>query len=138
MTPQDIGLVRNTWQIVKPNMFAVAEIFYRRLFELDPDLKALFRGDMQEQGRRLMTVINYCVDNLDNLGAVVPRVETLGRRHVDYGVQDEHYDTVGTALLWTLSEGLGDEFTDEVQAAWLKTYTLLADTMRNAAAQQAA
>jgi len=93
----------------------------------------LFKGDIQVQGEHLMATLKIAVDGLDDLDAIVPTVEDLGRRHVDYGVKDEDYDTVGEALLWTLEKGFGDEFTPEVKGAWATVYTLLATVMTNAA-----
>ena len=133
MTPQDKLLVQQTWESVKPISEHAAELFYGRLFELDPSLKPLFKSDMKEQGKKLMQMIGVAVASLDKLDELVPAVEDLGRRHVDYGVVDEHYDTVGDALLWTLGQGLGDAFTDEVKAAWTEVYTVLASTMKAAA-----
>lgn len=137
MTPQDIAIVKYTWGQVLPIQEQAASLFYGRLFELDPSLRPLFKGDMTDQGRKLMAMINTAINNLDRLGSVVPAVEELGRRHVGYGVRDEHYDTVGAALLWTLEQGLGDAFTDEVKAAWAETYGVLATTMKQAAAEAA-
>ncbi len=94
----------------------------------------LFRGDMKAQGKKLMSMIGAAVKGLDDLGALVPAVEALGRRHVGYGVRDEHYDTVGGALLATLEKGLGPAFTPEVRAAWTETYVTLASVMKAAAA----
>jgi hemoglobin-like flavoprotein len=137
MTPEQAVLVKNSWAMVTPIADKAAELFYGKLFEMDPSLKALFKGDMTEQGRKLMTMINTAVNGLDKLEAIVPAVEQLGERHVAYGVKDEHYDTVGAALLWTLEAGLGDEFTPEVKEAWTVTYGVLADTMKAAAAKAA-
>ncbi|MDA0823194.1 MAG: globin family protein [Proteobacteria bacterium] len=111
-----------------------AVLFYGRLFELDPELKPLFKGDMVEQGRSLMTMIGTAVNSLSRLDAVVPAVQALGRRHVAYGVKDTDYDTVGAALLWTLEQGLGETSTSEVAAAWTETYSILASVMKDAAA----
>jgi hemoglobin-like flavoprotein len=102
------------------------------LFELDPSLKGMFRGDMTEQRRKLMQMLTAAVKGLDRLDQLVPVVEELGRRHVGYGVADAHYDTVGSALLWTLDKGLGAAFTADVKDAWVAVYGLLADTMKNA------
>ena len=138
MTPEQITLVITSWEKVKPISEQAAELFYGKLFELDPSLKSLFSGDMKEQGRKLMAMINTAVNGLKNLDAIVPAVQDLGRRHVGYGVKDEHYDTVAAALLWTLEQGLGDAFTAEVKQAWTDTYVLLATTMKDAAASVAA
>ena len=133
MTPENIALVKNSWQQVLPIQKAAAELFYGRLFELDPALRPLFRGDLSEQGRKLMTMINTVVMSLDNLAPLLGAVEDLGRRHVGYGVTEAHYDTVGSALLWTLGKGLGEQFTPPVEAAWTTAYTTLASAMKQAA-----
>lgn len=117
---------------------AAADLFYGKLFELNPGLKPLFKGDMKEQGYRLMMMINTAVASLDNLDNIVPAVQKLGKRHVDYGVIEEDYDTVGIALIWTLSKGLGEAFTDEVEDAWRTVLTLLSTIMKEAAAEVAA
>lgn len=137
MTPEAIKLVKTTWTQVVPIKEKAAELFYGKLFELDPSLKPLFKGDMSEQGRKLMMTINTVVNTLDKIEPLVPVVQDLGRRHVKYGVKDKHYDTVAAALLWTLGAGLGDAFTPAVKAAWTEAYTLLANVMKAAAAEVA-
>jgi hemoglobin-like flavoprotein len=137
MTPTQIELVQTTWARLAPVAEQAAELFYGRLFSLDPSLKALFRGDMKAQGRKLMTMISFAVKGLRRLDALVPAVQDLGRRHAGYGVKDEHYATVGAALLATLAEGLGEAFTEEAEQAWTSAYELLAATMRSAAAAPA-
>lgn len=137
MTPEQVVLVKNSWTLVIPIADQAAEMFYAKLFELDPELKSLFNGDMQEQGRKLMNMINTAVNSLDRVEAIMPAVEQLGERHAGYGVKDKDYDTVGAALLWTLQTGLGEAFTPEVKAAWTLTYNTLARTMQIAAAQAA-
>ena len=138
MTPEHITLVQCTFADVVPMAETAAALFYERLFTLDPTLRSLFHSDMQEQGRKLMAVLNLAVAGLSRLEELVPIVQELGKRHHSYGVQDAHYATVGAALLWTLHQGLGERFTPEVQSAWTSAYTLLADTMRAAAAEKAA
>ncbi len=134
ITMEEKKLVQQTWVQVVPIADQAAELFYGRLFELDPELKPLFKStDMKEQGRKLTQMLAAAVKGLENLDQLVPAVENLGRRHVGYGVKDAHYDTVGAALLWTLEKGLGDGFTPEVREAWAKTYTVLATVMKNAA-----
>jgi hemoglobin-like flavoprotein len=138
MTPEQIESVKSTWEMVKPISEKAAELFYRRLFELDPSLKPLFKGDMKEQGAKLMKTIGVAVASLDRLEAILPTVQALGNKHAhQYKVPDESYDTVGAALLWTLNEGLGDAFTDDVKEAWTLTYTTLADVMKEAGQQPA-
>jgi len=133
MTETQIALVQGSWQKVVPIKDKAAELFYGKLFELDPSLRPLFKGDMTEQGRKLMAILNTAVNSLTDLPAIVPAVQDMGRRHAGYGVQDAHYDTVAAALLWTLGAGLGDAFTDEVKAAWTETYVTLATVMKEAA-----
>jgi len=133
MTPQDKKLVQESFAKVAPIAEQAAALFYQNLFTMDPSLKALFKGDMKEQGEKLMKMIAVAVNGLDRLEAIVPAVQSLGRRHVDYGVKPEHYDTVGAALLQTLSMGLGAEFTPEVKDAWTTVYGVLAGTMKAAA-----
>ena len=133
MTPENIALVKSSWQQVLPIQKAASELFYGRLFELDPSLRLLFKGDMAEQGRKLMTMINTVVMSLDRLDPLLGAVEDLGRRHVGYGVTEAHYDTVGSALIWTLGKGLGEQLTPAVQEAWAEAYDTLASAMKQAA-----
>jgi hemoglobin-like flavoprotein len=138
MTNDQVTLVQSTWAQVRPISDQAAALFYGKLFELDPLLKPLFSSDMAEQGKKLMHMITLSVHSLSKPEALLPAVQNLGRRHVGYGVKDEHYDTVGAALLWTLEKGLGEGFSPEVKEAWTATYVLLATTMKEAAAQPAA
>ncbi len=138
MNNTQIELVQSSFAQVLPIADDAATLFYNRLFELDPSLRPLFRGDMQEQGRKLMAMIGAVVSGLKNLDRIVPGVRALGSRHVSYGVRDEHYDIVGAALLWTLAKGLGEGFTDDVRDAWTSAYTLLATVMKDAASEAAA
>ena len=133
MSPESQDLVRQSFAKVVPIAPAAADMFYGRLFTLDPSQRGLFKGDMAEQGRKLMAMIGVAVGNLDRLETVVPAVQDLGRRHVRYGVRAEHYPVVGSALLWTLQEGLGEEFTPAVEAAWGELYQALATVMTEAA-----
>lgn len=137
MTPEQISSVQRSWQQVRPISDQAAELFYRRLFDSDPSLRSLFKGEMKEQGRKLMNMINVAVNGLSQLDALVPAVQDLGRRHARYGVTDADYTTVGAALLWTLEQGLGPAFTPEVRTAWEAAYGVLASTMRQASAATA-
>ena len=120
-----------------PNSEMAANLFYGRLFEIDPSTKVLFKGDMKEQGKKLMNMITAAVNGLNDLDGLVPVVQDLGRRHGGYGVQDKHYGSVASALLWTLEQVLGDAFTTEVKMAWTETYMLLAGVMKDASAKVA-
>lgn len=135
VTPEDVSLVQSSWAKVAPISDTAADLFYGKLFELDPSLKELFPDDMSEQKKKLMQTLAVCVNGLSDLGEIVPAVKALGQRHVGYKVKDEHYETVGTALLWTLGQGLGDDFTPETENAWTGVYTVLATTMKEAAAE---
>jgi len=126
--------VQESFTLVEPIAETAAELFYGRLFEIAPNLRDLFKGDMVEQQKKLMAVLKVAVTGLDNPDRLVPIVQTLGRRHRDYGVEDQDYDTVAAALLWTLEQGLGEQFTPEVEEAWVAVYTLLATIMKDAAA----
>jgi nitric oxide dioxygenase len=137
MTPEQKSLVQQSFGAVAPIAETAAALFYGRLFELDPSLRPLFHGDMATQGRHLMATLAVAVRGLDELATLVPIVQTLGRRHAAYGVRDEHYATVGEALLWTLEQGLGERFTPAVRDAWAAVYHLLASTMQDAAGQAA-
>src|SRR5215216_3413568 len=110
LTQTQIDLVQGSFGLVEPIADTAAGLFYGRLFELDPTLRPLFKRDITEQGRMLMQMIAIAVRSLDHVDTVVPAVKALGQRHVGYGVQPAHYDTVGAALLWTLEQGLGDVF----------------------------
>jgi hemoglobin-like flavoprotein len=134
MNTEAVALIQSSWAKVIPIQAQAAELFYGRLFELDPSLKALFRIDLVEQGDKLTSMITVVVNGLSRLETLVPAVQALGKRHLTYGVKDAHYETVGDALLWTLERGLGDGFTPDVKTAWASAYGLLASTMKTAAA----
>jgi len=134
---KQITLVQSTWSKVLPISEKAAELFYNRLFETDPSTKVLFKGDMKTQGKKLMDMITAAVNGLNNLEGLVPTVQDLGRRHGGYGVQEKHYGSVASALLWTLEQGLGEAFTPEVKSAWTETYMVLAGVMKDASAKAA-
>ena len=138
VTPAQKTLVQASFVSIATIADDAAVLFYQRLFELDPALRPMFRGDMAEQRKKLMQMITAAVKGLDRLDQLVPVVQDLGRRHAGYGVEDRHYETVGEALIWTLEAGLGGAFTPELRDAWVAVYTLLAATMQNAAREAAA
>lgn len=133
LTENQIELVTESWDKIIPISEVAANLFYSRLFELDPSLKNLFNGDMKQQGDKLMSMITIAVKALKRLDDIVPAIQNMGRRHVNYNVEPQHYDTVGAALLWTLGQGIGDDFTVEVKDAWTVVYGILATTMIAAA-----
>lgn len=131
-----IELVRNSWLQAMEASSQAGPIFFKKLFELDPTLKPLFKIPLDEQVDKLFTTISLAVRGLSDLASVTPIIARLGKRHVKYGVKDEHYDTVGTALLWTLEKSLGGTFTPDTKEAWRATYTILANVMKDAAASE--
>ena len=133
MTPEQIQLIRDSFEKVAPNADKAAALFYSLLFEADPSVKPLFKANLEEQGSKLMKMIGTAVNNLHDLDTLVPVLEDLGRRHVDYGVKNEQYDTVGSCLIETLSKGLGEDFTPETKEAWVTAYQLMAKVMTEAA-----
>jgi hemoglobin-like flavoprotein len=137
MTPRQIELVQESWQQVVPVANDAAQLFYVRLFALDPSLRPMFRGDMEEQGKKLMAMIDFAVKAPTRLDSLLPGLRALGERHGRYGVRDEHYDTVAQALIWTLQKGLGAAFTPEVKEAWVAAYGVLSSTMKEAAKVEA-
>ena len=133
MNSAQITLVEDSFALVAPIAPVAADLFYGRLFTLDPTLRPMFPEDLSEQKKKLMTMLQVAVASLRKPEQLVPALQSLGRRHGGYGVQDSHYATVGAALIWTLEQGLGDAFTTEVREAWLALYTVVATTMQEAA-----
>lgn len=133
MTPEQKQLVKDSWAKVLPIQETAAELFYGRLFEIYPEVKPYFKGDMKEQGRKLMAMLNTAVTGLDNLDALIEPLKRSGKAHKDYGVKAEDYDKVGAAFLWTLEQGLGDAFTPEIEDAWTVTYSTVASVMTEGA-----
>lgn len=132
-TTRQIELVRTSWAAARQQAPALAACFYDRLFQLDPALKAMFKGDMATQHQRLAAMLDTAVGLLDQPGELMPALRNLGRRHAGYGVQEAHYAVVGQALMATLAEMLGDAFTPDMQTAWAQTYGLIAQVMGEAA-----
>jgi len=130
MNSEQINLVQASFAEVRPIAPVAAELFYARLFIVDPSLRPMFKGDLVHQGRMLMAMLNSAVNGLTQLDTMMPVVRQLGARHAKYGVRDEHYATVGSALLWTLEQGLGDKFTPAVREAWAAAYDMLAGVMQ--------
>ena len=137
MTPEQVQLVQDSFAKVAAIRDQAAALFYRRLFELDPGLRPLFKGAMTAQGARLMTALGGVVGSLDQLERILPDLCALGHRHGAYGVRPEHYATVGEALIWTLEQALGPAFTREMRRAWIDAYGRLAWTMIAAAEEDA-
>ena len=137
MTGEQINLVQKSFEKIEPIADQAAALFYAKLFDLNPKLRWLFKNDMKEQGRKLMQVIAYAVESLERIDEFIPQVRALGARHAGYGVEDADYETVGTALLWTLEKALSREFTAPMREAWTAVYTLLAETMKDGSRRSA-
>jgi len=133
MTPDQIHLVQASWAKVQPLQAVAADLFYGRLFELAPDTRPLFKRDIHVQGTMLMHTLDMVVRSLPRLADVLPAAQNLARRHVGYGVQAKHYDSVGTALIWTLEQAQGAAFTPALRQAWIAAYSTLAGAMKEAA-----
>jgi hemoglobin-like flavoprotein len=134
MTLRQIGLVQESFGLIQPIIDDAAILFYAKLFELDPSLQHMFHKPRREQARLLAQTLTVVVKGIDRPSQLRNAIEALGQRHAGYGVRDEHYGTVGQALLWTLEMGLKDAFTPEIREAWMTAYGWLAFTMQRAAA----
>jgi hemoglobin-like flavoprotein len=135
MTTQQIKLVEDSWDFIITNTEEAGAIFYTRLFEQSPHLKSLFKDDMRDQQRKLISLITFAVSKLNNLDEIMNDVKALGTRHKGYGVKDEFYNDVATALLWTIQTALGDRWNDDVKTAWTTLYITLAGVMTKAPAK---
>ncbi|SFQ96716.1 globin family protein [Poseidonocella sedimentorum] len=133
MQDREIQLVQDSFAQVVPIADTAAEIFYARLFEIAPEVRPMFKGDMAGQGKKLMATLAVVVNGLRDLDKIVPVAKGLAVRHVGYGVEAAHYEPVGEALLFTLEKGLGDDFTPDVRSAWAGAYSLLSGVMIEAA-----
>jgi hemoglobin-like flavoprotein len=134
LTPTQIDLIKSSFGKVVPIADQAAGLFYGRLFEIAPEIQPMFKSvDMSQQGVKLMQMIGQAISLLNNPDKLVPALQHLGQRHLQYGVMPEHYDVVGAALLWTLAQGLGADFTDETREAWTQVYTIMANTAKAAA-----
>jgi methyl-accepting chemotaxis protein len=133
MDDRVVNDVQSTWKIVESMAPEAAALFYRNLFEADPALQPLFKGEMEEQGKKLMQMIGAAVDKLSDIDSLVPILQSLAIRHKGYGVNTAHYETVGGALMKTLEQGLGPSFTPQVRDSWSEVYGLMSSVMVAAA-----
>jgi hemoglobin-like flavoprotein len=133
MTPTHVALVRSSFAQVAPIAPQAAALFYANLFDADPSLRPLFKGDLVQQGDKLMAMIAGAVRMLDEPQRLLPMLRLMGARHGGYGVVPSHYDTVGGALLKTLEQGLQQAWTPDVAAAWTAVYGAIKQTMLDGA-----
>lgn len=133
MTRQQVQLVQFSFRAVQPMTTTAGELFYKRLFEIDPTLRPLFKSDLRQQAQDFMRVLAIATSGLSNLSTLLPVLKELGVRHATYGVKPEHYDAVREALLYSLALILQDAYTDEVRSAWATAYAMLAGIMKEAA-----
>lgn len=129
MNAAQIQLVQDSFAKVAPISEQAAVIFYDRLFEVAPSVKAMFPADLTEQRKKLMATLAVVVGGLANLESILPAASALAKRHVAYGAKPEHYPVVGSTLLWTLEKGLGDAWTPDVASAWTAAYGVLSNFM---------
>ena len=134
MTDAEIRLVKQSWRTLRAiDPGIVGDLFYSKLFMANPSLRNLFPKKMDEQYSKLMDMLSVIIARLDRMDELNDDIAAMARRHIQYGVRPAHYKLVGNALLWTLRQGLGQDWTLEVEQAWTKCYSNLADTMMRAA-----
>jgi hemoglobin-like flavoprotein len=129
MTDLKILAVKNTWSYIIFQAEEVGQLFYNKLFELDPSLRQLFRGNIEQQGKKLMDMLTMIISRLQRLEDIEKEVKALGHRHVGYGTKPEHYQSVGKALLWALENSLEEQWNEETRQAWTEAYNVMANTM---------
>jgi hemoglobin-like flavoprotein len=138
MTAEQTILIKKTWKMFRSiDPALVGDAFYSKLFSDTPALRKMFPKNMNEQYRKLMDMLSTVVARLDNLNELTDDIAAMAQRHVQYGVRPAHYKLVGKALLWTLEQGLGNDWTEEVKEAWITCYTILSETMINASGSPA-
>jgi len=138
MNDQQKKLVQTSFARLVPKAEYAAQLFYKRFFELAPDVQPLFKSELKTQGIKLFQVISFTVCSLDNMNELLPLLQDLGRQHVRYGAKEHHYAYVGEALLWTMEKVLKNDFTPEIQQAWIDVYRVMSAAMIEAAHQQTA
>lgn len=136
MNSRYVSLIQSSFAEIEPVSEKVADLFYARVFALHPELRPLFPQDMKQQKAKLIAMLSFIVENLLTLDALIPSLHELGERHKGYGVVAEDYQPLGAALIWALEQSLGERFTAETRRAWIGVYTMMANTMLQAAGQE--
>jgi hemoglobin-like flavoprotein len=129
LSADEIERVRNSFDRLWPMSSRTADLFYERLFEIAPGVRPMFRPDMDEQKRKFISTLAVIVGTLDDTTRLVPLTVALARQHSDYGIQAKHYDVVGQALLWSLEQGLGQDWTPSLADSWSKAYGIVSGFM---------
>ena len=137
MTKIEHMIIKNSFSQVLPISEAAAKLFYLKLFELDPKLKKLFSTDLDEQGTKLICLIENAIHFFDNHELLIPTLKALGARHVNYNVKPADYDTAQQAMIWMLEQVLDKDFTPRVQNAWETFFIFLSETMKSGAIKAA-
>ncbi|HZI02126.1 MAG TPA: globin domain-containing protein [Flavisolibacter sp.] len=133
MTAHQIALVRKTWKVYRTiDPVLVGDVFYSKLFTTTPQLKNLFYTSKEEQSKKLVDMLSMIVGRLDRMNELTEDIRQLAIRHKGYGVQFRHYDLVEDALMWTLAQGLGSDWNEEVKEAWQQCYQILSRSMQEA------
>ena len=130
MTEQQIILVKNSWKIFrKVDAGLIGDVFYSKLFCDNPQLQQMFPTSMEQQYRKLIDMLSVIIAKLDDLSGITADIKMMALRHEGYGVKPQHYRLAGKALLWTLKRGLGNDWNNELEEAWMAAYTKLAEAM---------
>jgi hemoglobin-like flavoprotein len=123
-------VIRESWMQLVPLRRTAAQLFYERLFEIDPSARPLFDGkSMDVQQEKFLQTLDLLVQMLDYPANIIHELQALARRHGLYGVSTEQYASVGAALLWALENALGSEWTPETQRAWSELYLFISGVM---------
>jgi nitric oxide dioxygenase len=135
MMERDKQLVRDSFPCLREEAGPLALLFYGRLFALEPELRAMFHGDIGRQGQKLMEMLTAVVDGLDRMESLRPALEAMGQRHAGYGVAPRHYALVEASMAWAVAQTLETGGRDEVVEAWRKVLRIVSETMQEGAAR---
>ena len=134
MTEQDKQIVSETFPLIREIAIPVSLLFYGRLFDVEPSLRQLFKIDMKQQSKKFVAMLEAIVESVDDWETIVPALRELGQRHVAYGVKEQHYNTLCSALIWAFGQALQPGFDNEVRAAWTAVIRAVNEQMKIGAA----
>ena len=133
LTDREIKLIKQSWgELRGVDPVNIGDVFYRKLFIDLPEAKHMFKTSREEQSKKLVDMLSLIVARLDRSGEITDEIKQLGKRHALYGVKEIHYTYVGNALIWMLKQALRSSWNKEKEAAWIKCYQWMADTMISA------